>query len=373
VITGLGRGGAEMMLAKLLTRLPGLRVQSRVLSLEPGGDLARDIRALGVEVTEVDLRGRGLLRGLLDVRRWIAAQPTDVVQTWMYHGDLIGGAAARAAGVRGVVWDIQAGWFDPESTKPATRWVIKLCSWSSRLIPARIVCCGRRTLEVHREAGYAADRLEVIPNSADLSAFVPDPTARPAVLGELSLPPTARLVGLVARFHPHKDHRTFVAAAGRVAARHPDVHFVLCGTGVSRENEELAGWVGATGHGGRFHLLGPRQDVARLVAAMDVACLTSIGEGLPNVLLEAMACAVPCVTTDVGDAAWVVGETGAVSPVGDPVAFGDALDRVLSLPPAEHAALGRAARARVERHFNLDVAAAAYADTYRTVAARTAR
>jgi glycosyltransferase involved in cell wall biosynthesis len=371
VITGLGQGGAEMMLYKLLTRLPGLGVESRVLTLQPGGALVPAVRALGVEVTEGDLRHDGPWRGIARARRWLAADRPDVVQTWMYHADLVGGVAARLDGLSSVAWNIQAGWLDPATTKWSTRAIIRLAALASRWVPTRVVCCGRRTLDLHREAGYAADILQLIPNAADLDAFRPDPAARASVLAELGLPSDAQLIGQFARFHPQKDHRTLVGAAGRVAAQNRRAHFLLCGTGVDASNAEIAGWVRATGYGDQIHLLGPRQDVPRLAAALDLACLSSsFGEGLPNVLVEAMACGVPCAATDVGDAAWVVGDTGRIVPPGQPEALATAIAALLDEPDAERAARRRAARARVERDFNLDRSAEAYASLYRQLAAR---
>jgi len=158
----------------------------------------------------------------------------------------------------------------------------------------------------------------------------------------------------------------------RVAARSPSAHFVLCGDGVTSDNAALAGWIEAAGLRERCHLLGPRDDMPRLTAALDVACSASAyGEGFSNVLGEAMACEVVCVATDVGDAALIVGDTGSVVPPRDPAALAAALGAVLALDPGARAQMGRAARARVEEKFDLSTCVARYAALYSRLAAGT--
>src|SRR3989304_9720276 len=115
----------------------------------------------------------------------------------------------------------------------------------------------------------------VIPNGFDLSTFKPDPEARSAVRQELGLPPGSPLIGLIARFHPQKDHQTFLRAAALLAARRPDVHFLLCGDGITWDNPALTAWIMAAGLRGRLHLLGPRRDVPPLSAALDAATSSS--------------------------------------------------------------------------------------------------
>jgi glycosyltransferase involved in cell wall biosynthesis len=169
----------------------------------------------------------------------------------------------------------------------------------------------------------------------------------------------------VARFDPQKDHQNFVRAAGRLASERPDLHFMLVGKGCDADNDRLAGWIAATGAAGRFHLLGLRTDVARLLAALDVAVLSSaFGEAFPLAVGEAMACAVPCVATDVGDTARIIGDTGRIVAPRDAPALAAAVLELLALSGAERAALGAAARERIEVRFSLPAVAARYAALY---------
>jgi glycosyltransferase involved in cell wall biosynthesis len=163
----------------------------------------------------------------------------------------------------------------------------------------------------------------------------------------------APVVGLVGRFDPLKDHRTFLRAAGIIARARPDVRFMLVGRGVDDGNAELAAWIRELQLDGRVALLGERRDIAACYAAMDVFCLSSIHEAFPNVVAEAMATGVPCVVTDAGDAASIVGETGRVVPPRNPERLGAALSAVLSMPAEERRALGAAARRRIETTFSM--------------------
>jgi glycosyltransferase involved in cell wall biosynthesis len=208
----------------------------------------------------------------------------------------------------------------------------------------------------------------LIPNGFDIDTFRPDPAARHDVRRELGLPPETPLIGLVARYDPAKDHRTFLRAAAWLHQIAPDVHFVLCGDDVDWHHPELATWIDRSGLRGACHLLGRRHDVQRLHASFDVATLTSLSEGFPNVVGEAMACGVPCVATDVGDAAWIVGETGRIVPPRDPQALADAWHALLTLPSQERQTLGLAARARIAEHFALPGVIDQYAALYHSMA-----
>lgn len=359
-----------MMLYKVLTKLDRSRHSAEVVSLSPAAHLRPQIEALGVPVTSLDMGGAvAAPRALLALRAHIAASSAVVVQTWMFHADLLGGLAARWAGVP-VVWTIQGSHLDPKSTRRLTHAIIRGCARLSARVPARIVSCGHATARTHVALGYAEERIVVIPNAVDTTTFQPDAGAREAVRAELSLPPDAFVVGVGARFDPQKDHETLLAAWAQLHARGISrAHLLLFGKDLAAANTTLAGWMRAHG-ASQVHLLGPRADVARLFAACDVSCLSSAyGEGLPNIVAEAMACALPCVVTDVGDSAWVVGETGRVVPPRDPTRLSEALWHLATMPPEALRNLGAQARRRVETHFDLDAVAAQYYDLYDAVAA----
>ena len=356
-----------MMLYKLLSATDRGRFKPVVIALTAGGPMADTLRALGVPVHCLGLRPSwpnplAVARLLACLRR----ENTAFVQTWMYHADLLGGLAGRWLGLP-VLWGVRQSTFDPAS-KRSTRAMMKLCARLSRRVPARIVCCAQAAAAVHRAEGYAAEKMLVIPNGFDVDEFKPAPQQRDAVRTELGLAPDTPLVGLVARFDPQKDHRTFLEAAALLHRCRPEVNFLLCGAGVEPSNPDLAAWCREGGLNGVCHLLGPRSDMARFNAALDVAVSSSsYGEGFPNVLGEAMAAGVPCVVTDVGDSAAIVGDTGRVVAPRDPAALAAALAEVLALPAATRQALGAAARQRVVEQYSLPVVARRFEALYQDV------
>jgi glycosyltransferase involved in cell wall biosynthesis len=370
VITGLGVGGAEMMLYRLLSVLERPAFEPIVLSLSSPGPIGARIEALGVPVLNLELSRRFpqpwvLARLAAALRRF---RP-DLVQTWMYHADLLGGAAARLVTRAPVVWGLHNSTLDPARTPASTRAIVGVCARISRRVPQRILSCSEVARRVHVALGYDAERMIMIPNGFDLSAFRPSDADRAGVRAELGLGAESLLVGLVARWHPQKDHANFIAAAARVAAQRADVHFLFVGTGVDDANVELRAAIAAAGGGDRFHLLGERADVPRLAAALDIAVsAAAFGEAFPLVVGEAMASGVPCVVTDVGDSAAMVGSTGRVVPPRNPIALAAGIGELLALPAAERRALGSAARARVGAEYDLNTVAERYAELYRSLA-----
>jgi glycosyltransferase involved in cell wall biosynthesis len=363
VITGLPVGGSQMMLSKLLSAMDRQSWEPEVISLRDVGEMGERIRSMGIVVRALEMReSLGDAAALPKLIGWLRDRPPHLVQTWLYHADLIGGLAAWWTRVP-VIWGIRQSDLAPRDTKRSTLWIARTCARLSHRIPRRIVCCSEAARRFHTAMGYASEKMVVIPNGFDLRSFHPDPEARESVRRELGLPATAPLIGLVARFDTEKDHRTFVQAAARLHALKPEVHFLLCGQDVDSSNPQLGAWLASDEIRSRCHLLGPRDDIPRLTAALDIATSSSYGEGFPNVVGEAMACGVPCVVTDVGESAAIVGDTGLVVPPKDPAALADGW-RALLEAPATRERLGSAARWRVANEFDITRIANRYSTVY---------
>jgi glycosyltransferase involved in cell wall biosynthesis len=209
----------------------------------------------------------------------------------------------------------------------------------------------------------------VIPNGVDLDVFRPDSDARLALRHELHLTEDAILIGIVARFHPQKDHATFVQAAGKLHRMCPQVQFVLCGDGMVWENRTLVDWLEAAGVSHCCHLLGERDDIPYLNAALDIATLSSaFGETFGIVIAEAMACEVPCVVTDLAVAAQIVGDTGRVVPIKNPQAMAVAWQELIALGRDALQQLGQRARQRILEHYSLPATIAGYESLYKDLA-----
>lgn len=355
IITGISTGGAEMMLFKVLERLDLQRFAPHVISLTTLGELAPRIAALGIPVNAMGMKpGLPSPSGFFRLVRLLKRLKPDVVHTWMYHADLLGGLAARLAGVSAVGWCIRNSNLDKDKTKFSTRAVVGLCALVSKWVPSRILSCSEKARQVHVACGYVAEKMLVVPNGFDLFQFKPDLDARSRVRAELGITDQTPLVGLIGRFDPQKNHLGFFDAVGFLLRHMPHVHFLLAGQGVDVSNAALIQKINERGVLPNTHLLGLRNDVPALMAALDVlASSSSYGEAFPNVLGEAMACGVPCVVTDVGDSAYIVGDTGRVVAAGDMAGLAHALAGILQLPTAERLALGAAARIRVETHFEI--------------------
>ena len=369
LITGLEVGGAEMMLWKLLSTLDRREFEPLVISLVTPGPMSAQIADLGIRVESLGLR-RGLPHpgAILRLARLLRAFRPDLLQTWMYHADLLGAIAAPLAGRPPLVWNIRQSDLDPRLTRRGTRLVARLGALISRAAPARIVCCSERARTVHRALGYRDNIMTVIPNGFDLVRFRPDPGARAELRTELGVPAEAPLLGLVARLDPQKDVGTFIQAAQQVQAARPDSRLLMCGQGLHADNRELTARIADSGLGESTSLLGRRSDTPRVFAALDLLVSSSAyGEGFPNVIGEAMACAVPCAVTDVGDSADIVADTGIAVPPRDPQALAGAIVRLLREGPEGLARRGEAARERIADHFSLPRIADSYGSLYRSL------
>lgn len=368
LITGLSTGGAEMMLCKLLSATDCARFDPIVVSLIDRGTLGERIEALGVPVHTVGMApGRPTPAALWRLIRLVRRLQSDLIQGWMYHANLAGLLAGwLVPGRVPVLWNIRHTPYDLKAEKRMTAALIRLgARLSSR--PARIIYNARVSAHQHELLGYAADRRMVIPNGFDCDRFKPSETARLKLRRLLGLEDETLLIGLIARWHPMKDHANFMRAAGRLAARRPDVHFVLAGRGVDKNNSILMKMIQDAGLTGRVYLLGERTDIPEIMAGLDIASSSSWGEAFPNVVGEAMACGVPCVVTDVGDSAWVVGDAGMVVPPRDAEALAGAWAGLIELGPEGRVRLGRAARQRVEENFSLSKIVTLYEEVYREV------
>lgn len=368
VITDLATGGAERMLAQLLCAQPAQMVVTSVISLTSGGSVAEEIQDMGIRVRSLGMRpGKPNPFSCFRLSRWLREEKSDLVQTWMYHADLVGGMAARLAGNIPVVWGIHNYSLDSAHVKKSTILTVRLNAVLSRWLPAKIISVSRAACQVHEQLGYDYKKMVIIPNGIDLGKFHPDLKSHQDVRVELEIRDKSYLVGLIARFDPLKDHHNFIQAADKMLTQNPDINFLLCGEGITWQNPVLAGWIESTRLPSHFHLLGLRQDIPRLLSALDLAVLSSIGEAFPIIICEAMACGVPCVVTDTGDSALLVGDTGKVIPPRDSQKLADACLEMLSLPFIDRQNLGRAARRRIEENFEIHTIADRYADLYRNI------
>jgi glycosyltransferase involved in cell wall biosynthesis len=361
LITGLETGGAEQMLARLVTRIDRDKFRSIVICMTEPGTTGRIIADAGIPLYSLRLR-RGLPdpRGLRRLMKLLHEFQPTVLQTWLYHADLLGLAASRLDRSFRLVWNVRC----TESTGSA---IVRrlLARWSA--LPDAIVVNSREGCRFHEGVGYRAQRWIYVPNGFDTLAYVPDYEAGRQQRAMLGIDEGAFVILMPARYHPMKDHATFLAAAAKFATRRNAV-FLLAGTDVDPGNRTLVEAIAAHQLTGRVKLLGERQDLAAIYSAADVVTLSSaFGEGFPNVLGEAMASGVPCVATDVGDSAEIIGDTGSTVPPSDPEALAAAWERLAALEPHEWRSLATKAQHRIVENYDLRAVVAQYERFYQSL------
>ncbi|AOJ40534.1 hypothetical protein WJ23_21715 [Burkholderia lata] len=355
VITCLEQGGAEGVLFRLATFPSSQSTAHIVVSLQGLGFYGRGLLAKGIAVIPLDMpKGRVTLSGLLRLYEVLRNSQPDVVQTWMYHSDLIGGLVARCAGVRNVAWGIRHANLDRDKNSKMTLRVAKLCARFSHVAPRAIVSCSEQATALHKAFGYDATKFVSIPNGYDLNRFRVDAGAREATRRSWHVGHDELLIGCVARWDIQKDHANLLRALRMLAQRGFLGRCVLVGRNMDEHNADLMSLIREFGVERQVMLVGPRDDIPAILNAVDLLVLSSSGEAFPNVLAEAMACGTPVVTTDVGDARMIVGDTGWVVRPQDSADLASGLWRALDwLRTTDRAAIAARCRQRVEQHFSL--------------------
>lgn len=352
-----------MVLLRLLEGSDSSIYEHRVVTLGPKGPLAERIQGLGVETTF--LGARTAIEYAVVVPRLVRAlrkNKPDVVQTWMYHSDLVGGYSARLAGIDAVVWGLHATLFPPPHRSPAMKAGLALGARLSNSVPKVIVCCSQETARVHSEIGYASHKMSVIPNG-----FVPG-----SVLTKQSPRPTFT-IARIGRNHPQKDLPSLLRALSLVVRTHPEVRLILIGDGMEAGDPAVAALIAKNGVSDKVELWGRCMNLSAHYPSFDLVVSSSgFGEALPMVLGEAMAAGVPVVTTDVGDSARLVGDADRVVPPHDPEALSRAICRVVALSARQLEALGKRDQERISQHYSLTGMVSAYESIYAKLAsART--
>lgn len=312
IITSLGNGGAERTLYRLV-----MNDESNdyyVISLLDRGVYGEALAQLGVPVYTLDMsRGRWSFSAFIKILEILREVGPDVVQTWMYHSDLLGGVASRLSGIRSVFWGIR-GPFDREKTGFTTKLVVWVCSLLSYWVPQKIVSNSHYALLAHERVGYKKEKLVHIANGYDFNDIEPDRVKAKRIREEFLTDSDSVLLGMVARFDPYKDHENLLEALCKIKSRGCRFTCLLVGSGLVSGNGALSKRIENFGLEKEVRLLGPRLDIPNIMGAMDVHVLSSVAESFPNVLAEAMLCGTPCVSTDAGDAALIVGNTGWIVP-----------------------------------------------------------
>lgn len=326
IITGLNDGGAEAVLYRLCTQDPS---KHQVISLMDNGKYGPLLKEYNIPVYNLSLNpSKPNPYKLFVLYSLIKKIDPLIVQTWMYHADLLGGTAAKAAGVPKIFWGIRHSNLSKGTIKPTTRAVMKSCALLSHVIPTKIISCSKAAVTSHIAQGYTSNKFEVVQNGYDLNSFRPLLKSAERICFSSDGSP---IIAMVARFDIQKDHRNLINALSILKNKDLDFHLVLIGKGINHDNSELIQLINESSLviDKDITLYGQSNNIPLVMNSIDLHILSSLGEAFPNVLAEAMACGTPCVSTNVGDAKEIVSKYGWVVEPQNSILLAQAIESAL--------------------------------------------
>jgi glycosyltransferase involved in cell wall biosynthesis len=352
IITGLNIGGAERALQKLIYSDEKNEYNIRIISLTSTGTIGAQLKEKGYPVDVLNMKNALYLpRTIYRLVIMLRLYKPDIVQCWLYHADLIGGVSAKLAGIKHVLWGIRST--ELKKGSHVTAIIRRFCALLSYIIPTQIICVAEASKFKHISLGYSEKKMVVIGNGFDISKLNATEADIIKFKREANLKKAQVVIGSIGRFSSIKGQDIFIKSAGLLIRNYPNLIFLMIGRDLQKDNTRLMKWINDTGYPNCFILLGERSDIPVCLAAMDIFCLHSRSEGFPNVLGEAMAMGLPCVTTDVGDAALLLGEAGLIIERNSPEALAHGLVELITNSSEKNISLGKAAKNRIENKFSI--------------------
>jgi glycosyltransferase involved in cell wall biosynthesis len=366
IISGLKTGGAELMLHRVLQHTNPSFIKYNVISLSKSGEVAEKIRLLGINVDEFNFTNSFLsiiefIKLILKIRD---IKP-DIVHTWLYHADLIGGVCAKIASVPVIIWNVRNLDVSSDNVKLSIKILARISAIISYLVPNGILYCSNLAMQVHISIGYSPHKSFVIPNGYDISTYKKLKSNKSYYKTKIDLDPKWDVIGVVGRNDPIKNYRGFLISASILYKNNKNIRFIFVGKGLDKNNTELIELAKKYEIKDACIWLGQCNNIPEIMNAFDVFALPSISESFPNVLAEAMSCEVPCVSMDVGEAKSIIGDTGLIVPVQNMKVFAEAIQTILNLDCKTRLALGHKARERIINNFEISKIVNIYNNYYR--------
>lgn len=364
IITGLNNGGAEMMLYKLLKSIDRQRYDMSVISMLDKGIMGEKIEELGIPVSCLNMnKTTGLLTSIQRAIR--LCKEADIIQTWMYHANLFG-LIINLLLKKKMIWGIRRGALDPHIDKKRTRLIAKICAVFSRKADV-IVYCAKNSRIFHEQVlKYNKEHALVIPNGFELGKYKRDKSAGADFRNKMEINSGTTVITFIGRYHAVKGYVNFCKALRLISNELNENYRVLfIGTGSTNDNQELKKLITENRLEYNSICLGRRDDIPTILSASDMYVSASYTEAFSNVIGEAMACEVPCVVTDVGDSAYIIGEAGITVKNNRPAVLAEGIREMYNKSMKERIELGYKARLRVKELFDIEVVTKEYEKLYK--------
>jgi glycosyltransferase involved in cell wall biosynthesis len=363
IISNLDIGGAELSLSKIVQGL-NKDFDFTIISFKKIGNVGEALKKNGINIISLELRNVfDIFFKLILLYKIIKKLKPDFVHTWMYHADFFGGIVSRLAGVKIVYWNIRNTELI-KGTAFSTRIIGYINSLFSYIIPTKIILVSESSKKYHSKLLYSKNKMLVIPNGYDINKYKLDKAKRKNIRRELIISDESLIVGSIARFNEYKDHTSFINAGLKLLENNDKVYFVLIGRDVTLKNKKLSQLIENSKFRNNFYFLGEKNNIIDYYSAFDIFCLHSVSEGFPNVLAEAMAFGLPCVSTDVGDSKILVSNTQLLVPPMDHIKLSHALKRICMMSENERKIIGQYNQKIISSNYSTDILFGSYAKLY---------
>ena len=366
IIGNLDQGGAEKVLYDLVLNSDRSKFEHTVVSVSDLGYYGEYLLSAGIECYQLKVAKFRLFR-VFKIFKVIKNTSPDIIQSWMYHSNLFT-VILKLIWHKNIIWGIHSGGLFTEIGKKSTILVRVLGALFSK-VPTKIIYCAESAAVEHLKDGYDKTKTKIITNGYDLTKYDKQSSELAnQIRRRFGINEDTLVIGSVGRFHPVKDHKNLLDALKVVKNSGKKFKLIMIGSNLDYKNQVLMKWIKDNGLVNDIHLLGVREDLEILYPVMDVCVLSSRSEAFPNVVCEAMASGVPCVVTDVGDAARIVGETGYVVPKQNPKILAEMIIKMIEIGKEERIQLGIRARKRMEENYSLPKMIMKYENLYLEIA-----
>tara|TARA_Y100001968_G_C19454442_1_gene771576 strand:- start:17550 stop:18683 length:1134 start_codon:yes stop_codon:yes gene_type:complete len=341
IITSLEANGAQLMMLRLIEQLKRQGFSIKVISLTSKVPLLERFESIGIKVSVIDFSRFNIFYNLYLLLIEISNFKPSIVQTWMYHADLLGGFISKILGIKKIFWNIRHSDIDHKGMKITTIVISRICAFTSYFIPDKIISNSYRAIQIHKSIGYCDNKFIYIPNGFAYNKSGNSNNKYLDLRSSLYLSKSDIIVGSLARYHNQKDYPNLLKSAREVLDYRRDIHFVLCGNNVNYSNIQLTELINKLKINKNIHLLDYQKDIQNILTQLDLlVSSSSYGEGFPNVIGEAMLMGTPCISTDVGDSRLIIRDDRFIVPPSNSKLLSQAILNFISLSSTEKIDIG---------------------------------